>query len=232
MANTIASNDFGITIQGHVPHERFVKKTVAIDIVSDVVTNVAEAIVVNLESLGYTGPIDSDSVSKALETMFRLRVQQVSKVKPVSGFRITDYRIWTFVFPMLAQIGIFRNEKDGYEIYPALSGAQVTADDIDHMNNVVRALAYWGLSYAMGLPKDIETESDDIYRLAIDNGTVLGSERVPGPVSVMTRMFFSLQALNDLYGGNRVAYTTIRFLQQVFIDHVSKQMKNPSSIKT
>lgn len=229
---TSASAFNNVKVSGHVPQDLYLRKNVSVSLIGRVIDNLSEATIIGLESLGYNGQVDQNSLARAMRTVFNLRIMQVCKMKPVAGFRPTDYKVWSILFPVLAQIGIYRDEAAGYELYPSCEGVSVTVDDIDHLNMVVTSLAYWGLSYSMGLPKDVTIESDEIYKLSVKSEEVIGHKTVPAPVVVMSRLFFEIEALSEIYGESRVAYSTIRYLQQVFIDVTLSQLKNPSSIKT
>jgi len=219
-------------ISGYVPEDLFVRRNVGIGIVEESIDSIAQAVMIRLESLGYNGRVTDLSLATAMKTAFKLRIRQVCKMKPIPGYRITDFKIWSVLFPILAQIGIYRDEANGLELYPIVEDMDVTVDDIVHMNETVSGLAYWGLSYSMGLPKDVEITDSAFYELCLNANNVLGNKNVPSPTAVMSRLFFQVASLGDVYGGSRVVYSTIRYLQQVFVDVVSEQLKNPSSIKT
>lgn len=227
---------YDFTVNGYVPPKKYTVRYVALYPALDIFVSLSSAVMAHLKSVGYNGDVDASSLAKAMTTLATLRILQVARKRLPPGYRSVDIRVWSFMFPLLAQIGRFRNEKEGFELVPVPfeSNEEVSPEAVEALNQVTRDLQYWGLSYSMGLPKDVDVENDDFYRLILDQeGNVTGNgEKPPTPVAVASRLLYDVSAIAGIYAEPRAVYTTVRFLQDTIIDVVASRLKHPSSVKT
>lgn len=198
--------------------------------------DIANATYESLLSVGYEGNISNDDLEKVLVGLVNLRIWQVGGGKPPRGVRWQDVRVPSVIFPLLAQIGKFRDESQGIDLRPVLHEDVVDFDNVSGeivvlADRVCRSLSYWGLGWSEGLPKDREVQSDVLFQLQILEDEVVGMRVVPDPVQLMLRAFVESATLDQVYGQPRITYATVSYLKRAFIDSVSRQLKHPSAIK-
>jgi hypothetical protein len=224
-----------LSLTNHVPSNRFAVRRVVITPALSLLNSMAMTIHRTLMSVGYTGNLTPDSLEKALVTLLKARVQQVCSVPPPRGYKWAEINVWSFMYPVLSSVGRFINETEGFEIIPALEGEEkgfLVSEDLDYLAMITRELAHWGLGYSRALPREVTVDTDDIYRLCITDGEVVGDAKTPSQVAVMSRLFYQMEFLSNVYCERRVVYATTRYLQDTFLDFMAGQIRTPSSIKT
>lgn len=226
------------TLTGNIPYvkeEFFVKKNVKVSVCFNMVQDIASALYEHLQSVGYNGVITLEELVSGFVGLLQLRIHQISGGKPIPGQPWKTIRVPSLLYPVLAQIGKFRDENRGIELLPELEepfnvngGNELVAT----LDKLCRTLGHWGIGWSEGLPKDLYVETDAVFQLEVLDDDIVGRDKVPDPVVILTRLAIEFGTLADVYGSPRVVYATMQYMKRAVSDIIAKQVKNPSSIKT
>jgi len=221
---------------------------VSMDAAEDFMSDVAEGLTEHLLSAGYDA-MPEDELKDLLREVFvglvRLRILQISRARKSPSYRWIDVHVPSLLFPLLAQLGEYKNEARGIHLVPTLhnhaTGETLVLSDAEQLaivkkaETVARSLSRWGIGYSMGLPKETVTDTDVLFTLAkVDSNTqvVAGSDEVPNPVALMLRAALQFSKLSEIYGEPRIVYCAMTILKRLYVDAIGSRVNHPSAVKT
>lgn len=181
-------------------------------------------------------PFTADELSEALCWLVDARVAYVSGVRAECHPRDLEYP--AILGPVLATIGIYRDEVSNYTITPTLAdekfgtvvdGRYKTTKEVlckpVGYDKLMAALRVLGVPTIMGLPLDKRVESDELYRIDVVEKTLVGTDRkAPAPTVLFTRALLEVTFLADLFGQARITYAALSSIEASLSDVVLRNV--------
>lgn len=169
---------------------------------------------------------DSD-IEAALLTILKCRCAQLNKRLPRGCFA-GDIPIPDFFRPFVSQLASYENPLKHCWIHPywlddcrgedtdgKTDGDETIADEeLRHLERVARVLKVSGVQVTNGLPRQLTTGTDCIYRIKeTERGELLVAGQDVSEVDVLVRSILRLQFLNCVFGEARTRYVSVEDLR-------------------
>lgn len=180
-----------------------------------------------LTAKGLNVPVTDSSIEEALSTIVQLRCRQIGRSLP-RGIFAGDVPIPDFFRPVVTALGKYDDPLRALTIQPvweedlpehsdteATEGNEATLlEKYSKLVKVVRVLKVNGVRVTNGLPRMLETASDEIFRIQeTDEGELLVAGIDVSEVAVLVRAMLRLQFLSDVFGAARTRYLSVEDLR-------------------
>lgn len=195
-------------------------------------------------------PVTAGDFVDAFEYILALRCAYVSGVCK-GDVHPKEVEYPSMLFPVLAQVGRYLDTHSNTVILPipeiGYQGVLVGTDDLDDnglpkfkiskgkvitapekFRQVLTIIRSYGVNTAHGLPMDKDIDNDDVYRLTVAEGAILGHRKEPSSHTLYARALLEMQYLAVLYGEARVQYLAVASLRSGIDDLVARHVRGPS----
>lgn len=183
-----------------------------------------------------------EELSYTYRYILALRLAHVSGCKMPDGARPAEVRYPAILGPVLASIGRYVHPTSALELVPSIDprmsvwegiikygeGPNEFSPSKDSLvrwtwdikrpgviDRVLSTLLALGCPISIGLPVDVITESDELFRLdnSVDEKLIGSGDFAPSAGIILSRAFLELSTLATLYGEARVVYAALATLR-------------------
>lgn len=202
-------------------------KDVTLDVtVSDKVKILATGIADILSVKNPMAPVSDSVIEAFLTNLVKLRVLQIERKLPRS-ITSRDVPVPDFFRPFLMRLGKFEDGLRALEIHLTVAESSEKAEEgknaegmisgvptMDELNQAARLLKARGVRITLGLPGELSTPSDAIFRIREDSD---GSLYVAGAdvteVDLLVRSIVRIEFSQEIFGAARTRYLGVEDLR-------------------
>lgn len=176
-------------------------------------------------------PITDSDTERFLSTLVQLRCMQLSRCLP-KGVFAADVPVPDFFRPVLSAICLYEAPFQALKIRPVWNPLRAAEDEntekddgmvtdlvmeFDELRRVSRLLKSNGIRCTDGLPRELSTSNDNVFRIREDSeGNLLVAGEDVGEVELLIRSILRIQFLHTVYGAARTRYVSVDDLRSAW----------------